>query len=116
MYGRDLLEKEVVGTNGWKIGKSKELIIEQNGWMVTHLEVELRGNIEAELGMSTAPLSHNRLPISISTVMGVGDVITLRSTKEEIVSTLAAAVRSSNQNTATQQKATTGYTPVSPAV
>jgi len=111
LYGRDILDKEVVGTNGWKIGKSKELILNQNGWSITHLEIELKSNIETELGMSTAPLSHNRLPIPISTVQGVGDVITLRQTKEEIVANLASYTRA-NQAAAGQQR-NTGVTPPS---
>jgi hypothetical protein len=78
LYGKDSLDKEVVGTNGWK---------------TTHLDVELRGNIETELGMITTPLAHNRLLISISLAQGVGDLITLRATKEEIVSNLAAYSR-----------------------
>jgi sporulation protein YlmC with PRC-barrel domain len=105
------LDKEVVGTNGWKIGKSKELIIDNNNWSITHLEVELRSNIEAELGMPTAPLSHNRLPIPISTVQGVGDVITLRTTKEEIVSSLSAYTRTAQT---TQRPAGTVTVPGQP--
>ena len=90
MYGKEIIDKEVVGKNGWKIGKSRDVYIdEKNNWQVTHLDIELRGNIENELGMGSVPLAHNRLPIAISHVQGVGDVITLNTTKEEIVEALA---------------------------
>src|SRR5579862_9377706 len=99
MYGRELIDKEVVGNNGWKIGKSKDIIFDVRNWQVTYLDVELRGNIETELGLESVPLSHNRLPISISYFQGVGDVITLKATKEEIVATLASYRKSQNATT-----------------
>ena len=90
MYGKELLDKDVFGMNGWKIGKSKDLVFDVGSWQITHLDIELKGNIEAELGMDSAPLMHNHLPIAISNFQGVGDVITLKATKEEIVSALSA--------------------------
>ena len=94
MYGNELRDKEVVGLNGWKIGKSRDIIVNPMDWKITDLEVELRGNIENELGMDSIPLAHNRLPISISHIQGVADMIVLKITKEEIVASLAAYKRS----------------------
>jgi len=89
LYGKDLIDKEVVGTNGWKIGKSKDVYIEDKNWQVSYLDIELRGNIENELGMGSTPLMHNHLPIATSHIQGVGDVITLNTTKEEMIEKLA---------------------------
>jgi len=89
MHSRDFLDKEVVGFNGWKIGKSKEIICDGNTWKITHLEVELNDKIENEIG-ETLPLQHNRVPIDISYVQGIGDVITLKATKEEMITVLTA--------------------------
>ena len=94
MYGNELRDKEVVGLNGWKIGKSRDMIVNPVDWSVTDLEIELRGNIENELGMDSIPLAHNRFPISISHIQGVADVITLKITKEELVANLASYKRS----------------------
>ena len=92
MRSDDLLGKEVVGANGWKIGKAKDIVItEQPGtdrWLITYLDIELKGNIESEIGLMGGPLAHNRLPIPISHVQGVGDVITLNTTKEEVLQSL----------------------------
>jgi sporulation protein YlmC with PRC-barrel domain len=93
MYSRDFLDKEVVGLNGWKIGKSKEIICDINSWRITHIEVELTDKIENEIG-ETLPLQHNRVPIDISYVQGIGDVITLKTTKEEIIAVLSAYAKS----------------------
>ncbi len=90
MFGKELLDKDVIGLNGWKIVKSKEILLDPNTWQVTHLYIELKANIETELGMESAMLSRNNLPISITHVQGVGDLITLKITKEEIISILSA--------------------------
>lgn len=93
MHSREVLEKEVVGSNGWKIGKSKEVIIDSATWRVTHLEVELNDSILKEIS-EAKPLQRNRFPIEISYLQGVGDFITLKATKEEMVSVLASYVKS----------------------
>jgi|SRR5579872_466322 len=104
MLGNDIMDKEVIGANGWKLGKSKDVIVtEQSGantWAITHLDVELKGNIEDEIGLYGAPLAHNRLPIPISHVQGVGDVITLRTTKEEVLQSLKDSARTLGVTTA----------------
>jgi sporulation protein YlmC with PRC-barrel domain len=88
MLSRQILDKEVVGFNGWKIGKSKEIIIDSQNWQVTHIEVELNDNIMDELS-GGIPLHRTRIPIEVSFVQGIGDLITLKVTKEEIISVLA---------------------------
>src|ERR1700730_3250619 len=109
MYGKDVIDKEVVGTNGWKIGKSKDIYFENNNWQITYLDVELRGNIENELGMGSVPLNHNHLPIATSHIQGVGDVITLNTTKEEIVQKLGEMKRA--QETQQQKRNTVSPPP-----
>ena len=94
MYTKDMLDKEVVALDGWKIGKSKELIFDNNTWQIINLEIELKGNIENELGWDSIPLSHNRLPIAVSQIQGMGDMITLKGTKQELVSILTNYVKS----------------------
>jgi sporulation protein YlmC with PRC-barrel domain len=88
MHGNDLLDKDIVGINGWKIGKSKDIYIENSNWQITYLDIELRGNIENELGMDSFPLNRNHFPVATSHIQGVGDVITLNLTKDEIVARL----------------------------
>ena len=107
MYGKDLIDKEVVGNNGWKIGKSKDIVVDSRNWQVSHIDVELKSNIEDELGMGYAPMSHNRLPIPMTYFQGVGDVITLKASKEEIVAALG-----SRQKTQQANPASSNTTPV----
>jgi sporulation protein YlmC with PRC-barrel domain len=90
MMGADINGKEVVGKNGFKIGKSKDIIIDRDSWKVSHIDIQLNDNIEAELGMPSSILSHNHLPLDVSNVEGVADVITLNTTKEELIRDLNA--------------------------
>jgi sporulation protein YlmC with PRC-barrel domain len=84
MLSEELKGKEVVVQNGYRIGKAKGVVISDD-WKVTHLDVELKANIEEELGMASMPLSHNHIPIDVSRVAGVGDLITLKIPKEQLV-------------------------------
>jgi sporulation protein YlmC with PRC-barrel domain len=89
MYSRDFIDKEVVGADGWKIGKSKEIICDNNTWRITHIEIDLNEKIENEIG-ERLPFSQHRIPIDINFVQGIGDVITLKAPKEEIIKVLSA--------------------------
>jgi sporulation protein YlmC with PRC-barrel domain len=89
MVSEDLKGKEVVEANGYKIGKSKDIVIGSD-WKVTHVDVELKAEIEEELGMSSMPLLHNHIPVPVSKVAGVADFITLKITKEQLVDEITA--------------------------
>ncbi len=42
MYSKEFLDKDVVGSDGWKIGKSKEIIVDPVTWHVSQIEIELK--------------------------------------------------------------------------
>jgi len=85
-------------------------------WRITDLEIELRGNIENELGMDSIPLAHNRFPISITFVQGVADLITLKITKEELVANLASYKRSQDLQRQPAKPATSTQPQMQPSV
>jgi sporulation protein YlmC with PRC-barrel domain len=85
----ELEGKDVIGLNGWRIGKVKEAIVDLNQWRITHLDVALQGNIAEELGMTHVPvLKTNHIPIEVKHVQGVADAITLNTTKEDLLKRL----------------------------
>jgi len=89
MYSKEFLDKDVVGSDGWKIGKSKEIICDVNTWRISQIEIELNEKIENEIG-EKLPFRHSRVPIDINYVLGIGDIITLKAKKEEILAILSA--------------------------
>ena len=89
MYSKEFLDKDVVGSDGWRIGKSKELICDPTNWHITQIEIELNEKIENEIG-EKLPFRHTRIPIDINYVQGIGDVVTLKANKGEIITVLSA--------------------------
>ncbi|HYB03486.1 MAG TPA: PRC-barrel domain-containing protein [Nitrososphaerales archaeon] len=92
MNSKEFLDKDVVGSDGWKIGKSKEIIVDPATWHVSQIEIELNEKIEDELG-EKMPFRHNRVPIDINYVQGIGDIITLKAKKDEILTIMSAYSR-----------------------
>lgn len=97
MYSREFLDKDIVGSDGWKIGKSKEIICDVSTWQVTKIELELNEKIADEIGESI-PLHRHHVPIDVSYVQGIGDVITLKVTKDEVIKTLSTYAKMTRQS------------------
>lgn len=87
MFVGELVGKEVIGFNGWKIGKVKDTVFTMEDWRVTHLYVGLVGDIADDLGMKeTFKTSH--VLIDVSHIQGISDTVTLKTTKEDLLSRL----------------------------
>jgi sporulation protein YlmC with PRC-barrel domain len=97
LFSREFLDKDIVGSDGWKIGKSKELICDRNSWQIVQLDVELNEKIEDEIGESV-PLRHHHVPIDTSLVLGIGDVITLKITRDEVIKILSTYSKTARQS------------------
>lgn len=83
MNTRELFGKEMVGEQGSKIGRVKDLIFDSATWQVKALEVELAGNVAEEFGMKRM-LRSTLVPVKIEDIRGVGDVITLKISKPQL--------------------------------
>ena len=81
--------------NGWKIGKIKDLILNNETWQITHLDVALNGNIADELGMKKV-FSATRVLIEVRRVHGIGDAVVLNTTKEELLEKLTSVEAATN--------------------
>ena len=53
MYVKDLMGKEVLGAEGWKIGKVKEILIDKERWAITALSLDLESNIAKEFNLKS---------------------------------------------------------------
>jgi sporulation protein YlmC with PRC-barrel domain len=103
LYSRELLDKDVVGSDGWKIGKSKEIICDVNSWQIVKIELELNEKIADEIGESL-PLHRHHVPLDVSFVQGVGDVITLKATKDDVVRSLSMYAKKARQSPSEEDK------------
>lgn len=101
MYGRELIELEVVDSSGWEIGKVKDVIVDRNTWSVTALEIELEKSIAKEFQMKHR-LSSTKVRVSVAHIQAVGDKVVLRASKEEVLQ--QAFVESASSSSSGQRK------------
>jgi sporulation protein YlmC with PRC-barrel domain len=83
MRAKQLLGKQVVGADGWKIGKVKEIVFDEKSWQIQSLEVELDRSVAEEYDMKKL-LSRTSLQVAVSSVKAVGDHFLLSVTKSEL--------------------------------
>jgi len=86
----DLLGKEVVELNGSLIGTIKNVIFDEKAWQVGSLDVQLDENMAKEFEMKKV-FRNYRIPLSVAYVQGIGDKVTLKTSKEELMALLAAS-------------------------
>ncbi len=69
MNAEDLIGLEVVGSNAWKIGKVKDLVIETKSWQVTAIVVELEKSVAEEFRLKRR-LSKTHIPLNVQLCTG----------------------------------------------
>jgi len=87
MNARELNGKEVIGTEGWKIGRVTDVILDTGSWQVKALDMELARNVAEEFGMKKL-LKSTQIQVKVEDVQGVGDAITLKISKAQLQATL----------------------------
>jgi sporulation protein YlmC with PRC-barrel domain len=83
MHSKDLIGKEVISSDAWRVGTITWLMIDPNTWQVTSVEVGLDDTIVQEIrakGLTGA----SSLVVPIDRIEGITDKATLRMKKEEL--------------------------------
>jgi sporulation protein YlmC with PRC-barrel domain len=80
---REFVGKEVVGFDGWNIGKIKDVIIDVDAWQVPSLYVKLESRVANEFGMKQRFRS-THIPLDASYIQGIGDRVTLKISKDQL--------------------------------
>jgi len=89
LNSKDILDKEVIGAGGWKLGKVKEIVVDTTSWQVTSLELDLEGDIKRDFNVKSH-LVDGRFPLDPQQIQSIGDRIVLKSTKEELFRLVAS--------------------------
>ncbi|RLG47174.1 MAG: hypothetical protein DRO06_03250 [Thermoproteota archaeon] len=79
----DLLGKEVVTSDGFKLGKVEDLLVDEEGWKVTDLVVSLTRQSAKAVGLRKI-LGSVKVALPVETASGIGDVVTLSKPIEEV--------------------------------
>jgi sporulation protein YlmC with PRC-barrel domain len=80
----DLMDREVIGLNGWLIGTVKNVIFDENSWQIRSLDVQLDGEVAKEFEMKKVFRS-THIPLDVSHVQGIGDKVSLKTSKEDLM-------------------------------
>ena len=83
MYQKDLIGKEVIGSDAWRVGTVAGLIVDPNTWQVTSIEVTVDEAIIQEL-RSHGATKGSPIVISVDQIAGVSDKMVLKINKEEL--------------------------------
>jgi sporulation protein YlmC with PRC-barrel domain len=84
----DLLDKEVIDLNGLLIGTVKNVMFDEKVWMVGSFDVQLNDDMAKEFEMKKVVRNY-RFPLDVNYVQGIGDKITLKIGKDELMSALS---------------------------
>jgi len=92
----DLLGKEVVELNGVLIGTVKNVMFDEKAWLVGSFDIQLDDAVAKEFEMKKV-FQNYRFPLDVNHIQGIGDKITLKTSKEELMASLATSeVQSAN--------------------
>ena len=80
----DLVDREVIGLNGWVIGTVKNVTFDEKTWKIKSLDVQLESEVAKEFEMSKVFRS-THIPLGVTHVQGIGDKVSLKITKEDLM-------------------------------
>jgi sporulation protein YlmC with PRC-barrel domain len=87
---KDIIDKEVIESGGWKIGKVKEVSVDTNSWQITSIQVDLEGDIKHNYGNLKDYMVDDRFPLDPHHVQSIGDRIVLKKGKDDLFSLVAS--------------------------
>ena len=79
----DLLGKEVVTSDGFKLGEVDDVLVDEGEWRVTDLVVSLTRQSARAVGLRKI-LGSVKVALPVGMTSGIGDVVTLSRSLEEV--------------------------------
>ena len=81
--------REVIESKGWKIGRIRDFIFDQEGWKITAIEVELTREIAEEFKLRKR-LGKTCIPVGVDHIRAIsGDHVVLGSSKGDLFNIFA---------------------------
>lgn len=79
----ELVGKEVIGSQGSKVGRVKDVIVDTSSWQIKSLEVDLAPSVANELGLRRF-LRKSQVQINVGDVTAVADTVLLKLSKPQL--------------------------------
>lgn len=90
MLGNEINGKEVIGADGFKLGKVSDVEFDENGWKLSSLEVRLEKDVAEEHNLRHR-FRKTRVLIHTDHVQSIGDKVILTGSKEDLLKLIASA-------------------------
>ncbi len=82
----NLLDKKIIGTDGYFVGDMKGLEADTSDWKITHLRVKLSDQAAEEMGFKRMLRRSPMVCIPVSYISAVGDIVTVNKSAAELKS------------------------------
>jgi sporulation protein YlmC with PRC-barrel domain len=83
VYQKQIIGKEVIGSDAWRVGIATGLMLDPSTWQVTSIQVEVDEGIVQELRAKGATKG-TPIMIGVDKVAGVSDKMVLRINKDDL--------------------------------
>ena len=90
MLTNEIVGLEVLGSNGFKLGKIRDTEFDVNTWKLNSFEVQLDKDVAEEHHLRHR-FRKTRVLINVDHVQGVGDKVILKGSKEDLLKLIASA-------------------------
>ena len=81
-----LINKKVIGTDGYIVGDVKDLEADTSNWQITHLQVKLSDQAAEEMGFKKMFRRSSTVCIPVSYVSAIGDIVPVNKSAAELKS------------------------------
>jgi sporulation protein YlmC with PRC-barrel domain len=90
MFANEILGKEVIALNGFKLGTITNTEFDENSWKVTSLEIHLEKDIAEEYNLRQR-LRKTKVLIHVDHVQAVGEKVILKGAREDLLKLIGSA-------------------------
>jgi len=79
-----MMGKKVITSDAFDVGEVEGAELDPDRWKITHIDVSLTKEATNELGFKKPFMGHISICVPVNLIKGLGDVITLKKTREEL--------------------------------
>jgi sporulation protein YlmC with PRC-barrel domain len=112
MLTKEILGKEVIASNGFKLGTITEVEFDEHTWKINSLEVHLEKDIAEEYNLRQR-LKKTKVLIHADHVQAVGEKVILKGAREDLLKLIGSAPQAADEP---QQKEEPRPTPIDASV
>ena len=105
MLAKEILGKEVIGANGFKLGEIDDIQFDEKTWKIGSIEVHLQKDIAEEHHLRHR-FRKTQVLISVDHIQGVGDRVILKEAKDELLKLIASTSPFSHQEANQEESGT----------